>query len=479
MMRRMQRILPLLAALLAGTHLHAQAARGADTLKLPFQRITIEDGLSQGMVGSIIQDRAGFMWFATKDGLNRYDGYSFKVFRHDPQDSTSVRDSYILSLLEDSEGLIWVGTNSGLDVFDPATEIFHHFACIESASDARTLPSCMVTTIIEDPSGHIWSTIGNTICRITPDRTTPDIAGPGTRVRTLATNRIDNMSMDHRGNLLVVAFEMHDGISYTINDYLINTGDEERIASMARNLAPMPPDLRIPLGKGSSGIWAAADRQRQVSHILMKAGPVMEWGGGPDDVRQSPIGSPEWGRPFAAFADTEGHLWAATTTGLWRCDPMTGRTSAIRSMDGLHGEGSQYVVCFHQDRNGVIWVGTAGYGIYTHDPRVERFNTQRTGSTGWMTPRADGRILMYAGAQNLLFDPRDKTNTVLPPLVITWVDGSGLSAYQACFAEAPTDVLWTNAGRMLRRQDERDGHVRRFGDPSIPMIFRSTPMGTR
>jgi len=63
-----------------------------DTLFLPFRSLTIEDGLSQGMVSSIIQDRAGFMWFATKDGLNRYDGYSFRVFRHDPADSTTVRD---------------------------------------------------------------------------------------------------------------------------------------------------------------------------------------------------------------------------------------------------------------------------------------------------------------------------------------------------------------------------------------------------
>ena len=66
-----------------------------DTLALPFRAISIEDGLSQGMVNSTIQDKYGFMWFATKDGLNRYDGYTFTVFRHDPEVPTSLSDNFI------------------------------------------------------------------------------------------------------------------------------------------------------------------------------------------------------------------------------------------------------------------------------------------------------------------------------------------------------------------------------------------------
>lgn len=97
-----------------------------DTLILPFRALTIEDGLSQGMVNAIIQDAYGFMWLATKDGLNRYDGYSFTVFRHDPEDSTTVRNNYIYSLLEDKQGRLWVGTSEGLDLFDRTTETFRH-----------------------------------------------------------------------------------------------------------------------------------------------------------------------------------------------------------------------------------------------------------------------------------------------------------------------------------------------------------------
>ncbi len=69
-----------------------------DTVDLAFSKITINDGLSQGMVGAIAQDRHGFMWFGTKDGLNRYDGYTFSVFRHDVADTNSLRESNISGL---------------------------------------------------------------------------------------------------------------------------------------------------------------------------------------------------------------------------------------------------------------------------------------------------------------------------------------------------------------------------------------------
>src|SRR6476620_5729650 len=80
--------------------------------KLLFETITINDGLSQGMVNWIMQDHYGFLWFATKDGLNRYDGYRFVIYRHNPSDSSSIADNYIETIFEDSKGRLWVGTTS-------------------------------------------------------------------------------------------------------------------------------------------------------------------------------------------------------------------------------------------------------------------------------------------------------------------------------------------------------------------------------
>ncbi|MDE5889632.1 MAG: hypothetical protein K2H10_01310 [Bacteroidales bacterium] len=85
---------------------------------LYFEHIDIKDGLSQNTVNEILQDSRGFMWFGTKDGLNRYDGKHFKIFRNIPYDTSGLRNSQIRCLVEDMSGRIWVGTNSGLYVYD-------------------------------------------------------------------------------------------------------------------------------------------------------------------------------------------------------------------------------------------------------------------------------------------------------------------------------------------------------------------------
>ena len=74
-----------------------------------FEELSIDEGLSQTIVYSIAQDNEGFMWFATEDGLNRYDGYHFSVIRHDPEDPNSLGYNHLLSLFVDSRGILWAG----------------------------------------------------------------------------------------------------------------------------------------------------------------------------------------------------------------------------------------------------------------------------------------------------------------------------------------------------------------------------------
>jgi two-component system sensor histidine kinase ChiS len=116
--------------------------------------LSIDDGLSQSTVHSIVQDSEGYMWFGTEDGLNRYDGYRFTIFRHDPRDSTSLSDNFIKSLSVGKTGTLWVGTKKGLSVWDKENELFIHFPKIDSALGLLESKECNV--ILEDTYGLLW-----------------------------------------------------------------------------------------------------------------------------------------------------------------------------------------------------------------------------------------------------------------------------------------------------------------------------------
>jgi len=98
--------------------------RAFDFTAFRFQHIGEKDGLSQHKILSIIQDRHGFLWLATGDGLVRYDGYSFQTFTNIFDDSTSLSNNNVNYLFEDSRGWLWVGTDDGLNYFNPRTESF-------------------------------------------------------------------------------------------------------------------------------------------------------------------------------------------------------------------------------------------------------------------------------------------------------------------------------------------------------------------
>src|SRR5688572_13836928 len=80
-----------------------------------FKRLSTDEGLSQGHVNAIYKDQKGFMWFATDEGLNKYDGYRFTAYKHDPQNTASISNNYVFDMLEDKAGNFWVATASGLD----------------------------------------------------------------------------------------------------------------------------------------------------------------------------------------------------------------------------------------------------------------------------------------------------------------------------------------------------------------------------
>ncbi len=125
----------------------------ADDLR--FKQLGLEDGLSQSRVFDIVQDSKGFIWIATEDGLNRYDGYEFKVYNFDPNDSSSIGGNTIQALAADDSGNVWIGTSfSGLNKYIAKTgkfKIYRH-----DPNDSTSISSNIVFDIHRDKKGNLW-----------------------------------------------------------------------------------------------------------------------------------------------------------------------------------------------------------------------------------------------------------------------------------------------------------------------------------
>ncbi|UCH13194.1 MAG: hypothetical protein JSV22_08755, partial [Bacteroidales bacterium] len=128
------------------------------------EQITPKQGLSQSTVNCILQDMYGLMWFGTNDGLNKYNGYDFTVYKPVSSDSTSISSNVIRMLCEDSYGYIWAGTEYGLNRYDQETEKFKRYCC--KAKDTTSISCNIVLSIFEDNKQQLWiGTKGGGLCK--------------------------------------------------------------------------------------------------------------------------------------------------------------------------------------------------------------------------------------------------------------------------------------------------------------------------
>jgi len=126
-----------------------------DKPNIKFDNISIKDGLSQSSPNCIFQDSHGFLWIGTEDGLNKYDGYTFQVFKPEQGNINSISNPRILSIYEDSNGILWVGTNGGgLNMYDPASGLFYNF--LHNADDTASLAGNIVYCIRGMEQQKLW-----------------------------------------------------------------------------------------------------------------------------------------------------------------------------------------------------------------------------------------------------------------------------------------------------------------------------------
>ncbi|HTX18929.1 MAG TPA: two-component regulator propeller domain-containing protein, partial [Bacteroidota bacterium] len=149
---RTQVVILIISLFVIAQTLRAQTPR-LSGVTISIERISTEQGLSNSLVRAITQDKQGFIWIGTDNGLNRYDGKEFTVFTHSA-DTNSLSDNTVWSLCEDREGLLWVGTTRGLNRLDPRTMNFKKY--FNEPNTPLSLSNDEIRSIYQDRIGVIW-----------------------------------------------------------------------------------------------------------------------------------------------------------------------------------------------------------------------------------------------------------------------------------------------------------------------------------
>jgi ligand-binding sensor domain-containing protein/signal transduction histidine kinase len=419
-----------------------------------FARISSSQGLSEVRVSDIVQDDQGFIWFGTWNGLNRYDGYNFKVFKHDPERHESLSGVYIYSLFKDRAGTIWVGTDQSLDRFDPLTEKFSHYHF--DVPDSSSLPTT-VNQISQDSSGLLWLSTRKGLFRLDPitgktKHFYHDPADPS----SLGDSDIKSTGEDRVGRFWV-------GTSQTLDEFDRNTGKVKR---------------HVLTGESGIGLWFHEDRFGVFWIVYGPDGTIATFD--PKTNKLSRYGfdsrDPERNLKNPAYAlleDHEGTMWFGTAVrGLLKFDREHRRFISYRNLPGDSDSlADNRVIALFEDREKNIWVGmhdVEPHFFATRPPPFARF-TNPSGSRNSMSPGLvgviyeDRRGVLWVGVNRSLVRIDRKTG-----LSTDFRPDTG-SEVLSIIEDGP-DVLWIAGTNPLLRYNWKTGNLRRYihdrSDPS-------------
>ncbi|MFC2083752.1 two-component regulator propeller domain-containing protein [Bacteroidota bacterium] len=344
-----------------------------------FEHISVEEGLSSNMIMCIIQNRQGFLWIGTWDGLNRYDGYNFTVYKHDPSNTNSLSDNNIFTIFEDHTGLLWIGTaGGGLDRYDPATDKFKNYK--HDGKDPKSLSNNRVYSIQEDNLGFLWiGTMGGGLNKF--DRKTSEfnhyINDPN-NPRSLSTNRISEIYEDKSG-ILWVGTDDYRIAGAGLNKYERTTDDFTRYSHDPNNTNSLSENAVYEIYEDRSGILWIGTGAGGLNQFDPKTGKFKIYTHDPNDPNSLSDNA-----GYEICEDRSGILWIGTDAGgLNQFDPKTGKFKIYtHNPNNPNSLSSNLITSIYEDNSGILWIGTRKQGInkydrnkvtfihYKHDPKI-------------------------------------------------------------------------------------------------------------
>ncbi|MDM8566768.1 two-component regulator propeller domain-containing protein [Candidatus Halobeggiatoa sp. HSG11] len=287
-----------------------QTAFAQENRSIKFERITVEDGLPSNFTSSVIQDAQGFMWFATKNGLAKYDGDKFTVYKHDSNNPNSLSNNYTWPIIKTRNGILWIGTfGGGLNKFDPVTEKFTAYK--HDDNEPNSLVGDFVQIIYEDKAGILWiGTDGDGLSRFDPVTENftnyyNDEANPN----SLSSNSVYSICQDENGIFWIGTY-----------DAGLNRFDQK-----TETFTHYKHEDNNPNSLASDFIWSA-------------------------------------------YLDKTGILWLGTENGLDSYDIKNNKfTHYQHDATNSNSLSNNSVTSIYEDSKGILWISTMGGGLNQFD----------------------------------------------------------------------------------------------------------------
>ncbi|MEZ4777388.1 MAG: two-component regulator propeller domain-containing protein [Bacteroidia bacterium] len=439
---------------------------------IQFERIPNELGLSQNYISALCQDRAGFIWVGTKDGLNRFDGYNFKTFIYDPFDSLSISNNFIYSLLEDSEGRLWVGTEKGLNLYNPQTASFTRVNFPASADFQTPLADMTIFCITEDRDKNIWlGTINNGVIKMAFANSNREVATAQVSVYPptvlypdeTGVNLVFRLNADTEGNIWVSYYRHITLIKWdaTKNAHTATDLDWEDILDekwKPRKVTDYPYKPRdVNFDPNTFSLFSGNDKTLWIRTVegIGRWNPASgRFDFEPLDFDRSDyFNSPLVGTAHISLEDSRGRLWIIGNFNMAVYNPATHQVEYSMKTIGPNTGPIDLPVgvkCLLEDNASNIWAGTLGLGLFKYSTINNRFRRKswNVGATDHsirtLCQTADGTVWLSNGIQVLRWNRQQEKKPQVVGLNNPWAGNSSdkmIGTFYA-FCEDRQGNLW-------------------------------------
>ncbi|MBB5438384.1 ligand-binding sensor domain-containing protein/signal transduction histidine kinase/CheY-like chemotaxis protein [Pedobacter sp. AK017] len=319
--------------------------------QLSFDHLSVGNGLSQSTVLSICKDSRGYMWFGTRDCLNRYDGKGVKIYRTDPDDPATISaEDYIYALLEDRQKNLWIGTQNGLNRYIPEKDAFERIAY--EPKNPNSISDKIVLSILADSRGQVWFGTNKGLSML---------ENPASRKFKkfyqkdgIAGNSVYTVFEDSKRNIWVGTTEgltmmtLKNG-RYTFTSFRHDPADPNSISGSSVKAIAEDKQGRIWIGSETEGLNLYVPVSGSFVHF--KYNPLIADGLSNNIIRKIMVAK-------------NGSLWIATMNGLNILDPQTFRFTAYKhDSDSRKSLSDNSIKEIYEDEQGSVWVGTMFGGV--------------------------------------------------------------------------------------------------------------------